>query len=302
MAHVSSGAVGSDHGVVAKGVASGQGSVKRAAHRPPGTLAPRKLPYRELSCVGWSLPAPLAPRRYARHPGVRGKGGWWTSSRSRRRRTASAGARVADRARGALAGRRLTLSDGANGLSQRIRLGSREQLPSGADPGLAVSAAGIPPQRGKGERWARLDFLEPVLEREMTELPDPSGGEPVHLPALRAGVNLLELGVEPADLGVPAQRILRAHVESVEVLRAASRRAVPPSARGAQGVSAAQPRYRRAPARGVAVSPSLRKRSARRASSGQLARSSGLPTQSARGLVTVQEGTPSPSRSCIASR
>jgi len=130
----------------------------------------------------------------------------------------AAWARVADRARGALAGRRLTLSDGANGLSLRIRLEAREQLPSGADPGLAVSAVGIPLKRGKGERSARIDLLKPVLELEMTELPNSSGGEPVRLPTLRAGVNLLELGVDPADLGAPAQRIVRAHVECVELL------------------------------------------------------------------------------------
>ncbi len=126
--------------------------------------------------------------------------------------------RVADRARQALGGRRLTVSDGANGLSMRIRLESREQLPSGADPGLGVSLAGIPLKRGKGDRSPQIDVLKPELKLEMAEVPDPGGSEPVRLPRPRVGLTLLNLGVDPADIGAHAQRIVRAHVESVEVL------------------------------------------------------------------------------------
>jgi hypothetical protein len=53
-----------------------------------------------------------------------------------------------------------------------IRVTSREALPSGADPGLDVSALCIPIQKGRGEKSARIDILDitPQIETEKIEL------------------------------------------------------------------------------------------------------------------------------------
>ncbi|MBN2194653.1 MAG: hypothetical protein JW751_17685 [Polyangiaceae bacterium] len=126
--------------------------------------------------------------------------------------------RVAAHARTALDGRRLALSDGARGLALKIHLEAREQLPSGADPGLGVTVAGIPLKKGKGKRSAQIDLLKPQLKVDMVDVPDPGGGAPVRLPAPRIGLDLLNLGIDPADIGSHPQRVVRAHVVSIEVL------------------------------------------------------------------------------------
>ena len=125
--------------------------------------------------------------------------------------------RVATRAQQVLESRQLRPSNGARGLALRIAVDSREQLPSGADPGFGVSIAGIPIKRGRGPRSPQLDILKPELRIENEEVPNPGGGEPIKLPALRLGFNVLGGGIDPADLGKKPRRVVHAHVVGVEI-------------------------------------------------------------------------------------
>lgn len=115
----------------------------------------------------------------------------------------------------ALSGTRLTSSAGTRGLVLQIAVSSREQLPSGADPGLTVTVAGVKVKRGKGKRSSRIDIMKPELKIENVEVPGP-GGESVRLPMIRAGVTALNLGLDPADFGARPSRMVHAHVISVE--------------------------------------------------------------------------------------
>ncbi|MBN1605403.1 MAG: hypothetical protein JW940_02160 [Polyangiaceae bacterium] len=115
------------------------------------------------------------------------------------------------RAQVALASTTLRPPAGARGLELEIRLDVRNQLPSGADPGLGVDLLGIPIQRGKGDRSAKLKLLEPKLEVDEVEVPTPSGGT-VKLPELAIGIVPFGLDADPSDLGAKAQRMVSVQV------------------------------------------------------------------------------------------
>ena len=124
--------------------------------------------------------------------------------------------RVAAQAQQGLGSRRLPLANGASGMTLRIAVASREQLPSGADPGPGVSIAGIPVKRGRGPRSPQLDILKPELKLDVEEVPNPGGGEPLKLPQVRVGLNLLGVGIDPADVGRHPRRVVHAHVVDIE--------------------------------------------------------------------------------------
>ncbi len=125
---------------------------------------------------------------------------------------------VGQRARQALAVRTLRVPDGARGIALDIRVVSREQLPSGADPGLDVSVGGLTVKEGKGDRSGSVDILKPELKLEMVEIPNPGGGDPIRLPQLKLGMNILNLGVDPADIGQHSRRVVSAEVVRTEPL------------------------------------------------------------------------------------
>jgi hypothetical protein len=125
---------------------------------------------------------------------------------------------AAQRAMRALAGRKLRLPAGARGLEVTIRVTSNVELPSGADPGLEVRAFGIPVQKGAGKKSARLEILTPRLDVGTTQVPNPGGGEPIEVPTLELGLNVLGLHGDPSDIGATARRMVRARVESQKVL------------------------------------------------------------------------------------
>ena len=100
--------------------------------------------------------------------------------------------RVARQTAQALAARRLMVPKG-KGIKLTIAVTSHLELPSGADPGLEVSAQGVPIKKGGGPRSTRLD---------LSIFPFPA--------ATLAG--------DPADIGAQARRMVHAHVVSEEVL------------------------------------------------------------------------------------
>jgi hypothetical protein len=132
-------------------------------------------------------------------------------------RNFAAWGQVAERARAALRKTALPLPAGARGLELEIRIDSRAQLPSGADPGLAVDLLSIPLREGKGKRSSRISLLEPKLELTEEEVRMP-GGDTVKLPRLRFGINVLGIGGDPADLGAKARRVVNVRVQRQRVL------------------------------------------------------------------------------------
>jgi hypothetical protein len=118
---------------------------------------------------------------------------------------------VTRRAQVALASTTLRPPAGSHGLELEIRLDVRNQLPSGADPGLGVDFLGIPIKRGKGDRSAKLKLFEPKLEVEQIEVPSLSG-DTVKLPQVAIGIVPFGLEADPSDLGAKAQRMVHVRV------------------------------------------------------------------------------------------
>lgn len=100
--------------------------------------------------------------------------------------------RVARQTAQALAQRKLQVPHGKS-VQLAIEVTSHFELPSGADPGLELSAQGIPLKKGAGPRSTRLDI---------SIFPFPA--------ATLAG--------DPADVGARPRRMVRAHVLSEELL------------------------------------------------------------------------------------
>jgi hypothetical protein len=101
-------------------------------------------------------------------------------------------ARVARQTAQALAQRKLQVPRGKS-VQLAIEVTSHLELPSGADPGLELSAQGIPLKKGGGPRSTKLDI---------SIFPFPA--------ATLAG--------DPADIGARARRMVHAHVVSEELL------------------------------------------------------------------------------------
>lgn len=124
----------------------------------------------------------------------------------------SAWQKVAARALVQLKSKRLRVPAGSNGLSVRLEVASRVQLPSGRDPGLGVSALGIPVKKGDGKQSTRVDILKPAVDLQTVEVPSASGGDPQKLPMLKLGVNLFGLDGDPVDIGAQARRIVHVRI------------------------------------------------------------------------------------------
>jgi hypothetical protein len=122
--------------------------------------------------------------------------------------------RVANRAVAALSRRRLRIPAGASGLRVRVKVTSQTKLPSGHDPGLAISALRIPLKKGEGKNSTRVGILEPVLGVTTQENQNPGGGDPLQLPTLKAGIDIFSLAGDPVDIGADARRVV--HVELLE--------------------------------------------------------------------------------------
>lgn len=117
--------------------------------------------------------------------------------------------RIADDLVRALAGKKLRVPAGSNGVSFQLRVVSRVQLPSGADPGLAVDVLGIPLKKGDGARSTKLSILSPSIKE--VEVPDSNGLRvPVVSFSLIAGMG------DPVDIGAVARRLVTAYLVAME--------------------------------------------------------------------------------------
>jgi hypothetical protein len=102
--------------------------------------------------------------------------------------------RVARQAAQALAARKLSVPKGKS-VRLTVAVSSHLEMPSGADPGVAVDMFGLPLKRGGGERSTKVDILNPL---------NPTAP--------------LSLMGDPADIGAKARRMVHAHVVSEELL------------------------------------------------------------------------------------
>ncbi|HTV25291.1 MAG TPA: hypothetical protein VMG12_41640 [Polyangiaceae bacterium] len=109
----------------------------------------------------------------------------------------------------ALAGKKLRVPPGSNGVSFQLRVVSRVQLPSGADPGLAIDVLGIPVKKGEGKRSSKLSILSPMIQE--VEVPNSNGQRvPVVSFSLIGGAGDL------ADIGAVARRLVTAYLVAMD--------------------------------------------------------------------------------------
>jgi hypothetical protein len=119
----------------------------------------------------------------------------------------------------------------SGGVSFQLRVVSRVQLPSGADPGLAIDLFGVPVKKGDGDRSSKISLLSPML-KEVT-IPN-SGGGTMLMPtiAIIAGAGDL------ADIGSVARRLVTAYLVAMDIdapSETRSTEALPPAMRAPGG-------------------------------------------------------------------
>jgi hypothetical protein len=117
--------------------------------------------------------------------------------------------RIAEQLRTALAGKRLRVPPRSGGVSFQLRVVSKVQLPSGADPGLAVDLFGIRVKEGEGDKSTKLSVLSPAL-KELT-VPG-SDGATILVPTL----SLFALAGDPVDIGSVARRLVTAYLVAMD--------------------------------------------------------------------------------------
>jgi hypothetical protein len=120
-----------------------------------------------------------------------------------------------EQAKRELAGKKLLPPKGSRGIEYEIRVESRVQMPSGADPGFRISAFGKELKKGEGKRANGIDLFPslPKLRVEETEMPNGERAlaQRLDFPILRAPFDL-------ADLSGKRSRIVSAHVVRRTVL------------------------------------------------------------------------------------
>jgi hypothetical protein len=111
----------------------------------------------------------------------------------------------------ALKTQRLRVPSGGRGVTMDLRVMSRVELPSGADPGMGVDVLGIPLKKPGGKKSPRISILK--IDPKGYKVPLPNG-KVLELPSVPLQ-SLLELAGDPVDLGAKAQRMVRAHLERI---------------------------------------------------------------------------------------
>jgi hypothetical protein len=121
--------------------------------------------------------------------------------------------RIAAELKRELAKTPLRVPKGSAGVSFQLRVISRVQLPSGADPGLAVELFGQTIKEGGGDRSSRISVLSPKVVVTEVEVPYSDGAT---MPMLGFSPNILAIGGDLADIGAVARRVVRAHLVALE--------------------------------------------------------------------------------------
>jgi hypothetical protein len=120
---------------------------------------------------------------------------------------------IAEELKRELAKRPLRVPNGSAGVTFQLRVTSRVQLPSGADPGLAVELFGQTVKEGDGDRSSKISVLSPKLVVTEFAVPYSDGAT---IPILGFSPNILSIGGDLADIGAVARRVVRAHLVALE--------------------------------------------------------------------------------------
>jgi hypothetical protein len=113
-----------------------------------------------------------------------------------------------------LAKKQLAPPKGSRGLDLELRVESRVQMPSGADPGMAVRLFGLPLKKGEGKKSSKLEILSSLPRYEEDEGPTPSGERKNP----RIVIDVGQLVFDPADIGAKRRRMVQARVTRQTVL------------------------------------------------------------------------------------
>ena len=94
----------------------------------------------------------------------------------------------------------------------RIEVTSREEMPSGRDPGVEVRMLHIPIKRGRGPRSTRVDLLDVAPKVVIDEMPETAAAPPTWPMAHIEVVKLFALDGDLVDLGATPRRVVHARV------------------------------------------------------------------------------------------
>jgi hypothetical protein len=114
-----------------------------------------------------------------------------------------------------LGDKRMRVPRGSHGVSFQLKVTSKEQLPSGAAPGLEINVLGATLKRGRGDNATKISILEPkITTQKVPLLHDPLQRE---VDALVVSLAPFALRGDPVDIGAPARRVVRAHLRDLTV-------------------------------------------------------------------------------------
>lgn len=123
--------------------------------------------------------------------------------------------RVAAALKRALAERPLRIPAGSSGMRLELVVSSREQLPSGADPGFAVELFGATLKEGAGPRSTRLSLLTPKIMVQEMEVPYTNGRSTMTTVAVVPSI--MAFSGDVVDIGAAARRVVSARLVQLDV-------------------------------------------------------------------------------------
>jgi hypothetical protein len=115
----------------------------------------------------------------------------------------------------ALRGKKLRLPGGTSGARMRIEVVSTWKLPSGHDPGTAVTLFHVPVTRGEGKQSTKVEILDPIPKLRVDQLEIAPG---VKVPVVSLGLNLFSLHGDPANIGANPRRVIHSRLLDSQVM------------------------------------------------------------------------------------
>jgi hypothetical protein len=123
--------------------------------------------------------------------------------------------KLLEQAKRELQAQKLLPPSGSRGVEYEIRVESRVQLPSGADPGFFVDLFGRTLKKGEGRRSNGVSILSSLPKLKVDES---ALGEKDRTTAQRLEVDIVKAPLDPADLSGKRSRIISARVVRRTVL------------------------------------------------------------------------------------
>jgi hypothetical protein len=124
--------------------------------------------------------------------------------------------RILERAKKELVGLAMSPPPGSKGLDLVIRVDSRIQMPSGADPGFGVKVFGIPLKKGEGKRSAGVELLSSLPHLELDDSAASASQERGMQARLK--MDFLKIPFDLADASGKRSRVVSARVLARTVL------------------------------------------------------------------------------------